>query len=353
MNDVTVTGVEDGALILESRSGERFRLVIDEVLRSHVRRARTQSPRGPRVSPREIQAHLRAGLSATDVSELTGASLETVERFEGPVLAELDHTVSSALSVAVVAEDELPEDVDPTFGEAIRHRIEGLDASDERWSAWKDQEHGWHVKLSFTAGGVEHDARWAFDPKRHALTPVNEQATLLSRPGSAPSALIPRLRAVDTPQPDEAFAPDAFVVEEPAPPVQPRLPKAARDAINRAESEPSNPHDQTADLLEALRRRRGERESAPQPEQERPERSASDATTPAPPSRTAGATPITGANGAQEGPRESASESPQGTAEQEPRTAPSTPLRPRTAKKGRAALPSWDEIVFGAKPDDD
>ena len=26
---------------------------------------------------------------------------------------------------------------------------------------------------------------------------------------------------------------------------------------------------------------------------------------------------------------------------------------PRTPKKGRAAIPSWDEIVFGARTDDD
>ncbi|MGO2664472.1 septation protein SepH [Mycetocola reblochoni] len=322
MNDVTVTGVEDGFLVLESRTGERFRLPIDEVLHSHVRRVRSRTDHGPRVSPKEIQSQLRAGLSAGDVAELTGASLETIERFEGPVLAELEHTVSSALSVPVLAE-ELPEDADATFGSAVRHRIDSLDAVDEHWASWKDPEEGWRIKLTFTAGGVDHDARWAFDAKRHALTPINDQAALLSRPGGGPSTMIPRLRAVSTEAAEtESFAPEAFVEEEPpAPPVQPRLPKAARAAMNRGDDGHESPHDQTADLLEALRRRRGEREAAPQPEQD---------TAPA------------------EGPTEPPAPLPSAPAADTPSSS-----RPRTPKKGRAALPSWDEIVFGAKPDED
>ncbi|MGO3885700.1 MAG: septation protein SepH, partial [Mycetocola sp.] len=203
-----------------------------------------------------------------------------------------------------------------------------LDATDEQWTSWKDPEEGWRVKLTFTASGISNDARWAFDPKRHALTPINEQATLLSRPGGGPRTLVPRLRAVEPSADSEAFDPEAFVAEEPvAPPVQPRLPKAARAAINRDEHGTTDDHDQTADLLEALRRRRGERESAPQP--------VDDETTP----------PTLSAARAEHEPADKpAPAAPQSQG---------TTTRPRPAKKGRAALPSWDEIVFGAKPDDD
>jgi hypothetical protein len=38
--------------------------------------------------------------------------------------------------------------------------------------------------------------------------------------------------------------------------------------------------------------------------------------------------------------------------ERQPRVTQPQPIG-RGSKKGRAVMPSWDEIVFGARPDDD
>ncbi|MGL1381556.1 DUF3071 domain-containing protein, partial [Vibrio parahaemolyticus] len=50
-----------------TETGERFALPLDEVLRAEARRARRgrehEGERAPRPSPRDIQAHIRAGLS--------------------------------------------------------------------------------------------------------------------------------------------------------------------------------------------------------------------------------------------------------------------------------------------------
>ncbi|WP_309068592.1 septation protein SepH, partial [Microbacterium sp.] len=201
MESLTIIGHEDGRLVLATEAGQRFTLAIDDVLRSEIRRVqRDQAPAEPRAplpSPREIQAHIRSGMSAEDVAELLGARVEDIRRFEGPVLAEREHVVGQALAVPVLMGMELEQDENPTFGIAIRAKLAELDAAGERWTSWKESS-GWIVKLEFTANDVDHDARWSFEPRRSALAPLNSDATQLSRQGPMPEGLIPRLRALDT-----------------------------------------------------------------------------------------------------------------------------------------------------------
>ena len=199
MENVTIVGTEAGVLVLATESGQRFALPIDDVLHREVRRAtRETEPAAARLaaSPRDIQAQIRAGLSASEVAALLGVSEADVARFEGPVLAEREHIVGQALAVPVLIGSEVEPDAQPTFGVAVRAKLADLQASDERWASWKD-ESGWTIKLEFTADEVEHDARWAFDPRRSTLSPLNPDATQLSRQGALPEGLIPRLRAVD------------------------------------------------------------------------------------------------------------------------------------------------------------
>ncbi|WP_295010595.1 septation protein SepH [uncultured Microbacterium sp.] len=356
MEHVTIVGAEDDVLVLATESGERFALPIDEVLRAELRRARaSREEKAPPLaaSPREIQAHIRAGMSAAEVAELLGVSRAAVERFEGPVLAEREHVVGQALAVPVLIGSEVEPDAQPTFGVAIRAKLADLAASGERWVAWKDDS-GWIVKLEFTANDVDHDARWGFDPRRSALSPLNADATQLSRQGSLPEGLIPRLRALDKeqrPSPykdDTRFDSGAFgprLVPAPAPsedaedhgiadatePRSARHPQSssnAQEAATRSASfAPSTPAD-TADLLEALRRRRGQRESRPvfeeEPEDARP-LALFDALEP-------GYTPE---------PSEPADSAPSGGGDQE-----------GSPRRRRREMPSWDEIVFGARSDD-
>jgi DNA-binding FadR family transcriptional regulator len=69
MEHVTIVGAEDDLLVLATESGERFALPIDEVLRAELRRAKAgrEDKAAPlAASPREIQAHIRAGMSAEE-----------------------------------------------------------------------------------------------------------------------------------------------------------------------------------------------------------------------------------------------------------------------------------------------
>ncbi len=348
MENVTIVGTEAGVLVLATESGERFALPIDDVLHREIRRATRQSePTAQKLaaSPRDIQAQIRAGLTAPEVAELLGIGVDDVARFEGPVLAEREHIIGQALAVPVLIGSEVEPDAQPTFGTAVRAKLAEVAASSERWASWKG-ESGWIVKLEFTANDVEHDARWSFDPRRSTLSPLNADATQLSRQGSLPEGLIPRLRAVEAERPaspykDESrFDSGAFGPRlVPAPeadetPLPERSPSSVQEAATKRAPESATTSPETADLLEALRRRRGQRESSPVLDE-----------TPAP----------------------DADESPDPIAifdvlEQpsfdtdEPAPAPAP--APENANDGgnrrrrRNAMPSWDEIVFGARTDD-
>lgn len=345
MEQLKVIGTEEGVLVLATESGERYALPIDETLRSQLRRAqRDNEPRAARPSPRDIQAHIRSGLSAQEVAELLGARLEDVQRFERPVLAEREHIVGQALAVPVLIAGELDAAAQPTFGVAVRAKLAEAGASGERWTSWKDED-GWVVKLEFTANEVDHDARWGFDPRRSSLAPLNADATQLSRQGSLPEGLIPRLRALDaSPLKDasrfdsgafgprrldaDSLAPDADITR---PDVRVPVAPAVQDAAIKRAPDHAVTSAETADLLEALRRRRGQREPMPAEESstERPH------------------SPVALFDALEPGYDESATD-----AEDAASTMEDTVISDSSRRKGRTSMPSWDEIVFGARTED-
>jgi len=410
MQELKVIGVENGALLAASEEGDRFRIVIDEVLQSRIRQSHAETTTGPKLSPKEIQAHIRSGMSAEDVASVTGASLEYVRRFEGPIVAEREHIIASALSVPVHTSIEPdPADEEANFGSVIRERLASLGAQNERWASWKEPDAGWIVKVSFTADDIDHDARWSFDPKKNLLSPLGGEAIALSQQGELKGGLIPRLRAVgpDTGHEASRFDSAAFTFKEPLTEEAPEpvghvdpIPYGhkitATDAVSRAAikraDEPAQGMSETADLLKALRRRRGEREAAA-------------GTAEHPAGEHAGAGQHAGAEhaGTAHVPVAEASEQPPVTApvqvleetapydittleeakapagqlrgeSPKPQLEPAAPApqaRPNiwaataakaqarnaggstTSKRGRASMPSWDEIVFGARTTDD
>lgn len=345
MENVTIVGTEAGVLVLATESGERFVLPIDDVLHREIRRATRQNePTAQKLaaSPRDIQAQIRAGLTAPEVAELLGISVDDVNRFEGPVLAEREHVIGQALAVPVLIGSEVEPDAQPTFGSAIRTKLAEVEASAERWASWKD-ESGWIIKLEFTANEVDHDARWSFDPRRSALTPLNADATQLSRQGSLPDGLIPRLRAVDaerqaSPYKDDtrfdsgAFGPRLLPhpegeADDSAQPV--RSAAAAQDAATKRAPESTTQSPETADLLEALRRRRGQRESTPVLDEAEDEPDS---------------TPIALFDAFETTPADD--DEPEST------TPPEQTNDSSGRRRRRNSMPSWDEIVFGARTDE-
>ena len=214
-----------------------------------------------------------------------------------------------------------------TFGTSIRARLEEIAATEDVWTAWKE-ETGWLVELAFREGDVDHVARWSFHQRKHLLEPLNEDATVLSRHDPMPTTLIPKLSAVAPSEPGpERFDSEIFEssdLGETGPLLEP---------VSYGRTEDDGRMADTADLLEVLRRKRGEREPAPSGTDD---------------PRTAH--PATGGIHLVEDDSPDASVTPIGGATNSDDDDDPDPTPP---KKKRPEMPSWDDIVFGARGDDD
>lgn len=357
MDELTVIGAENGALVVVSADGSRFRVPITEALHTALRQNRPAAPAPHRVGPREVQALIRQGLTAAEVATQTGEPLEYIQRFEGPVLAEREYVVTAARTVPVAVAADGEAGVTGTFGSAIDHRLSGIGARDVRWESRKQETH-WIVSVSFLDGDVARTAVWTFDPKKSALAPANHEAQSLSQQGEGPVPVVPRLRAVPAEAATSgrfdsgAFLPAGDGGRPTAPLERPERPIAR---IAEPDTGDAQGVGTTADLLEALRRRRGEREAAPTDDWES-SRAAHPSTgsirivdvpldtevlaVSDPDDDSDGIDDVVGADS-----RIDDAALTGDTAEQ-PHTKPAS-------RRGRAAMPSWDEIVFGARPDDD
>lgn len=325
MTTLSVVGSEDGQLILVSADGERFYVPLNETLTHAIRQTPKTSPAPHRASPKDIQAHIRRGLTAQQVADLTGEDLAYIQKFEGAVVAEREFVIEQARAVVV----QTQQGSETTFGESVRDRLAEIKATEDSWAAWRE-ETGWQVELVFHEGDVEHRARWEFDPRKHLLRPTNDDAAILSRHEPMPTTLIPKLSAVAEPAQPDRFDSDIFEASdlgETGPMLEPVPYGRQGDA-----SEPRIAD--TADLLEALRKKRGEREPAPEPEQSRNAHPATGGIHIVDEEHEASITPITGPV------------VPDGDGADDP-----TP--PQGSRKDRPKMPSWDDIVFGTKGDED
>ncbi|GAB2972023.1 septation protein SepH [Frigoribacterium salinisoli] len=383
MRELRVVRPVDGALVVATDDGEEYRLPVDQALRSKLRQTGGEvAVTEHKAPPRQIQALVRAGRTTEEVAALTGASVDQVRRFEGPVLAERSFVLQTARGVPVtVADAVLSDSTGGTFGAVIDARLAAAEASDRTWSSYKDAEHGWLVRVAYVTREVEREAVWRFDPKTSSLAPQAGDAQVLSQHSADVGPLVPRLRAVGdddrAARGDDSgrFDSGAFELEpEPFDPFVDAAPERQRSdvrspaslaAVNRDPDAPGPVHDQTEDLLEALRRRRGEREAArtapdadlrprhPAPGTVRvvdvpldawrtPEASDDEHEVAQPPERQASRT---------RPPMASRTPPPRQDRRQEARPAEERPA-PATKRRGRTAMPSWDDIVFGARPED-
>ena len=343
MHTLTVVGVEGEALIVVSDSGERFQIPMTSPLIDAVKKATNAKPSSAkRVSPRDIQAHFRRGLSSQQVADLTGETVEYVALFEGPVVAEREFIVDQA-QLITFGKASGERDGSGTFGHAISARLEELGASEPQWSAWKEKS-GWMVEVLFSENDVEHRALWSFDPRKHILTPLNDDATVLSQEQPIQGPLIPKLRPVTaTEEHPEGDRFDTEIFEdmslhETGPLLEP-VPYGRNTGTIPAQSDDAS--NNTADLLEALRRRRGEREPAPEYEDD-----------------ARNAHPSTGSIRivSDDSPGASVHHLSFTADDDEPldEEVPDQPVPPKpSSRKDRPEMPSWDDIVFGTKSDDD
>ena len=183
MRQLRLVGLaEDGdSLLLESPTGESYRLLLDERVRAACRGDLTRLGQieiesdNP-LRPREIQARVRAGELAEQVAASAGMPLDRVLRFAYPVLQERSRVVAQARTrrCGRAAPEQL--------GDLVEERLvgRGTDAATLEWDAWRRDDGRWAVRLSWRHGDSAHAANWSLDLGRRALQSEDPAAEQLS-----------------------------------------------------------------------------------------------------------------------------------------------------------------------------
>ncbi|MFE6483933.1 septation protein SepH [Streptomyces sp. NPDC057757] len=347
MPELRVVAVSnDGTrLVLKAADSTEYTLPIDERLRAAVRGDRPRLGQieievESHLRPRDIQARIRAGASAEEVASLAGIPVDRVRRFEGPVLAERAFMAERARKTPVRRPGE---NAGPQLGEAVQERLtlRGAEKETAQWDSWRRDDGTWEVLLVYRVAGEPHSASWTYDPPRRLVQAVDDEARSLIGESDDLSAaaepsfpFVPRIARLPRDRPlDRAL--DRQME-------RPGLPAASAEPVEESE------RDSLTSLLEAVPSFRGdmvvpERPSAterpdpeepvlePEPEEEEPPAPAASA----------------GAGSAYADvlmPRSVGSHRDRLVGSTD-RQAEADGVRPGR----RAAVPSWDEIVFGTR----
>lgn len=384
MSELTLVGLDDDGehVVLEGPDGQRFRVLIDEPLRAAVRRDRPHLEKARveaagTISPREIQARVRAGETAEEIAESAGVPVEMVRRYDGPVLAERQWVAEQAQATRIGHEPSAP-----LLGELVTDRLATRQVRETTWDAFREGPGPWTVEVRFEVGGVGRSARWSYEAADRRVRALDDEARWLSETELPDSPVRRHL----TPVRDQVF--DVEVAGA----LRPLL--ASVDLPVLPEPEPED--DSTHALLEDLAGRRGVRQEVePGVEEDdeefpgfgpqhafdfdQPELSVPAAHPPAShpqeavdaqvlrmPSKAADTADADDSGGGEDDetePRRARSAartngrgsatgpSSADTGDEAPAEPTDTrPESPRSrGRRGRASVPSWDEIVFGAR----
>ncbi|MGN6244482.1 MAG: septation protein SepH [Motilibacteraceae bacterium] len=404
------------SLVLEDAEGGRYSLPVDERLLSAVRGDRARLGQlsielESSLRPAEIQARIRAGATAEEVAREAGVPLERVRRYEGPVVAEREHVARLARAALVGRRDggeraPLADVVEPRLAQR------GVPAEAVGWDAYRRDDGRWVVVVRWTtstpsttsttataaqgkaAAGRAGLATWLFDVRTRALSAGGDEARWLV--DGEPAELVTETPPAAHPRTPEEFAERAYDEapsdESPFPAGDP-TPTGQEDRSHgqtsapRSEDEPAGATVVGLDaLLEAgssgrrSRRSRRDRGSRPEPssaagadrrraedERDAPGRGeAVPAAEPAEPSQPSQQPEPEQPDGSGQSGRSEQIGRPEPTGHpqqaegveepeqpEQPEVATGRAARPAAGGRGRrAAVPSWDEIVFGRKTRD-
>lgn len=382
MPELRVVAVSnDGTrLVLKAADSTEYTLPIDERLRAAVRNDRARLGQieievESHLRPRDIQARIRAGASAEEVAQLAGISVDRVRRFEGPVLAERAFMAERARKTPVRRPGE---NAGPQLGEAVAERLllRGADKDSVHWDSWRRDDGTWEVLLAYRVAGRPHSATWTYDPPRRLVQAVDDEAReLIGETDDTPEPsfpFVPRIARLPREHTDRnGSGSDERGGPEPAAP-----PVPDQDAHVPAAAAADDGPDSLTSLLEAVPNFRGDMVVPDPPAQEPaapPAVPAVPEEEPQQPAARVDRTVVPDRDGRPDGEPDEAEE------EEEPVEPPAAAgagsayadvLMPRSVAahrdrlKGntdrqaeadgvrpgrRAAVPSWDEIVFGTR----
>jgi hypothetical protein len=317
MQHLTLVGLSDDGrrLLLVDGSGTEFTLDVDSRLRAalrgeHARLGHLEIQMESTLRPRDIQARIRAGETPETVAQAAHTTVDRIMPFANPVLAERAHIAQRAQRSSVRRRSG--EAGARTLGEAVAAQLVPLnvDPTTVDWDAWRREDGRWMLVARYDAGRRRGTGDFVFDAPGNYVTTENDDARWLVGEIVAKEA---------EPRDDLKKARKrrlSAVPEDELP-----LGEDALELVSDAEDE------STVDLGETAARVREATASE--------EEDVSLAPTPEPLAETAD----TRAD-------EPAEDADAAEAAGETERAPARPRRP-AKKRGRASVPSWDEIMFG------
>jgi hypothetical protein len=304
----------DGSrLILVDQDGNEFAIAVDDSLRTALptppaaadqpRRSEKTSMTAPTLRPRDIQARIRSGESPESVADAAGTTVERIMPFAAPVIAEREHIAERALKASVrrrPAETGTAAASARTLGSAVAAHLSGFDVPAEtvEWDAWRRNDGRWSLVAIYETPARSGTAELTFDPPGNFVSLDNDDARWLvgdlvvpePEPVRDDLAEVRERRLAPVPKASSVID-EVLPIEEPLEAFLPESP---------AESEAEVP------VAEPVVEAQPEPAAKPEPA------------------------------------------APAAEAKTEPEVKTEPPARRTPAKKrGRASVPSWDEIMFG------
>ncbi|HPY23932.1 MAG: hypothetical protein QG655_1782 [Actinomycetota bacterium] len=193
MRELMLIGLDvDGKhLICEGGDpADKFLIRVDDRLRAAARGDRPRPGQNPRdnevkgvLSPKDIQARIRAGASVEELAEASGTDIAKIDRFAHPVLLERQRAAELATAAhPVLADGPTVATLLETIATALASR--GMSAESTDWDAWRNEDGRWTVRMSWQAGRSENFAHFRFTPGSHGgtVTAIDEAASELIDP---------------------------------------------------------------------------------------------------------------------------------------------------------------------------
>ena len=143
-----------------------------------MRRLRPSARPESRLTPREMQARLRAGESVAQVARAAAVDEEWVERFAAPILAEQARVLETAMELTMTGgrhgTSALP------LSESVRVNLHDRGViplpEPEGWSVHNLGGGRWGVRLQYVSRRRRQAAEWDLDMESRELTPANRLA---------------------------------------------------------------------------------------------------------------------------------------------------------------------------------
>jgi hypothetical protein len=184
--DLTLVGLTDDSsrLVLVSDSGEEFTLPADARLRAairgeHARLGQLEITMESTLRPRDIQARIRSGETPEHVAAVAQTTVDRVMAYAVPVLAERAHIAGRAQRATVRrGTGEGPARV---LADAVAERLHSrnVDPASVEWDAWRRDDGRWALVADYRSGESARHAEFVFDAPGSYVVAEDDEARWL------------------------------------------------------------------------------------------------------------------------------------------------------------------------------